>query len=200
MFYITFANVVLCFWKAKTLADKQNIKKGKRAEGKARDEETPREKPIFQKHNGSHEVSEISSPAENNELEITAELVESFVDFLDQHQIELKFFCGPWHAWKLSEEGYDIVVTSETVYEPESLPSLCQVLTTAAKGGKDAVPPPASAEGDSNITLVACKRVYFGVGGGEHAFKECIAEKGASVREVWRSGKGVDRTVLKVTW
>lgn len=95
----------------------------------------------------------------------------------------------------MKEEGFDIVLTSETVYSLPSLPPLLDLLESAAKGKEV-----------DQLCLVACKRIYFGVGGGELEFRRRVEERGGKVESVWGQGngkgrnEGVGRTVLKVEW
>lgn len=86
------------------------------------------------------------------------------------------------------------MLTSETVYELDNLEHLTDLLDRCA-----------SANGrvqEQQKTLVACKRVYFGVGGGEVAFKHSMAKRSSVSRvvNIWNSGAGVERTVMEVKW
>jgi protein-histidine N-methyltransferase len=135
---------------------------------------------------------EHDSETEINEVPLTDELIESFVDFLEKHNVELKFFSGAWQNFPTPDQPYDVILTSETVYELDNLEYLTSLLERAAAGhlsGKH-----------DQLTLVACKRVYFGVGGGEIAFKHSVEKKRADVENIWNSGSGVERTVMKVNW
>lgn len=90
-----------------------------------------------------------------------------------------------------SAEPYDVVLTSETVYSLPSLPSLLDVLQAACRP-----------LGDS-LCLVACKRIYFGVGGGELEFRRRVEERRGTAETVWggeKPNRGVSRTVMKVEW
>ena len=54
--------------------------------------------------------------------------------------------------------------------------------------------------------MVACKRVYFGVGGGEQEFRRRVVERRGKVENVWGDGegegrsRGVGRVVMSVEW
>lgn len=124
-----------------------------------------------------------------DEIELADDFVESFQQFLDRHNIELKFFAGSWETFKVAEP-YNIVLTSETVYDVDNLPHLVRLLQTASRPSPKA----------GNLALVACKRVYFGVGGGEVAFKSVVDDFGGAVENIWTGGSGVERTVMKTTW
>lgn len=124
-----------------------------------------------------------------NEIELSDEFVGSFHEFLERHDIELKFFAGSWQTFSISEP-YDLVLTSETVYDVENLPSLVKLLKTASHSDGES----------STLTLVACKRVYFGVGGGEVAFKAAVSDTDGTIENIWSGGQGVERTVMRASW
>lgn len=168
---------------------------------KLRDEASP-SKPVPLKKPGkpsavSDDVrytAEQDSETEVNEVPLTEELIESFLQFLDKYNIELRFFAGGWQNVPAPEQPYDLVLTSETVYELDNLEHLTGLLHRCA------LPQRGQPRPRDHTTLVACKRVYFGVGGGEHAFKDCIEKQGATVDNIWNSGSGVERTVMRVNW
>ncbi|GAA5931398.1 protein-histidine N-methyltransferase [Sporobolomyces koalae] len=129
------------------------------------------------------------------EFDVTPEFLESFESFLEREQISLEFSQGDWSGMGSSwTEGFDIVLTSETVYSVPSLSPLLDLLETASRGKSD------------HLCLVACKRIYFGVGGGELEFRRRVEERGGQVESVWGEGtgkgksEGVGRTVMKVVW
>lgn len=124
-----------------------------------------------------------------DEIEISDDFIASFKDFLVKNDIELKFFAGSWQTFQV-QEPYNLILTSETVYDLENLPHLVKLLQSATKPKLEA----------GDLTLIACKRVYFGVGGGEVAFKLAVEEAGGEVQNIWSGGKGVERTVMQATW
>lgn len=86
---------------------------------------------------------------------------------------------------------YDLVLTSETIYSLPSLPALLSLLQSTAS--------------PTTTTLVACKRIYFGVGGGELEFRRRVEEREGKVETVWgemegQGTKGVGRVVMRVEW
>jgi len=193
LLYITFCNILLAFWNAKQTAQT--------AQGTDVTPDTAALPVATKKRRSSatalsqdiaYSVDE-DPETELNEIPLPEELIDSFLAFLKEHDIELKLFAGSWQTWPDSsqdEQAYDLVLTSETVYELENLDSLCTLLQRAAT-----TPAPMP----DQLTLVACKRVYFGVGGGELAFKDKV-EKKAEVENIWTSSQGVERTVMRVTW
>jgi protein-histidine N-methyltransferase len=124
---------------------------------------------------------------------VSPELLASFEELLENENIELEFFEGDWSSMRLPQEHkYDIVLTSETVYSLSSLPALLDLLESACRPG------------DESLCLVACKRIYFGVGGGELEFRTRVerALRGR-VETVWGQdgqSQGVGRRVMKVEW
>ncbi|BGP38025.1 hypothetical protein JCM10449v2_001952 [Rhodotorula kratochvilovae] len=131
------------------------------------------------------------------ELDVTPEFLSSFEALLARENIELCFFEGDWAGMDAAvrdEDAYDLVLTSETVYSVPSLAPLLDLLEAA------------TGESDDALCLVACKRIYFGVGGGELEFRRRVEERGGEVETVWGEGEGkgkssgVGRTVMNVKW
>lgn len=80
-------------------------------------------------------------PLENN-LELTEEIVQGFKNRLRDANIKLSFSYGDWSGFAqtlqgVAEEaekaGYDLVLTAETIYRLDSVPSLIQVLKRSPK-------------------------------------------------------------------
>jgi protein-histidine N-methyltransferase len=134
------------------------------------------------------------------ELDVTPEFLESFESLLQRENVELRFFEGDWSGMVAQPEvqHYDVVLTSETIYSLDSLPSLLSLLQTTCRTTSDH-PSPATC-------LVACKRIYFGVGGGELEFRRRVEERGGKVSSIWGEGEGegksqgVGRVVMNVNW
>lgn len=73
---------------------------------------------------------------ENNNLELTEEIVQGFKDHLRAANIKLTFSYGDWSGFAQTLKagaGYDLLLTAETIYRLESVPSLIQVLKRAPK-------------------------------------------------------------------
>lgn len=152
------------------------------------------------------------------EVELTPELLSAFTTSLSDQHIALRFFAGSWASLASSptsflheagEEGriqFDIVLTSETIYRTQSLPSLLSALYLASTG-----PPAKSPISEQQaLCLVAAKVVYFGVGGGTSEFVHALesadqAAGGVSgvkgeADTVWDQTRGVARKVMRVRW
>lgn len=125
---------------------------------------------------------ELDAPGE---LDIDDELVSAFETDLARRGIALRFFAGGWDSYALDDK-FDVVLSSETVYAEETLPSLVALLHRAAH--------------PSSLCLVATKVMYFGVGGGLAAFEHAVRQSGGSVDTVRASTAGVARMVVRVTW
>jgi protein-histidine N-methyltransferase len=130
------------------------------------------------------------SPDEG-ELDMSEDLLDSFKKHLASQRIDLRFFYGDWAACQigsqLQSQAYFLCLTSETVYNKANLPPLCRLLQGCT--------------GRQGSSLVACKRLYFGLDGGEAEFKHELAKwKGQAEEVIWpsRPNAGVDRVVLKV--
>ncbi|OBZ77661.1 Histidine protein methyltransferase 1 [Grifola frondosa] len=146
-----------------------------------------------------------ADPTQPGELPLTPALTAAFLASLSAHHVHLHFFAGGWSAFDVPLTGgpYDLVLTSETIYRPDSLPSLVSLLRRASR-------PRTLDELTSELTisdapsgcvcLVAAKLVYFGVGGGVSEFVRAVEREGGTVRTVWEHKEGVKRSVMRVAW
>lgn len=132
---------------------------------------------------------------DEGELELSEDVIGAFKNMLADGEISLEFYSGSWEGLKsagtLSAGIPHIVLTSETIYSMDTLPSLTSTLLEALQGSSTAEGPP--------LCLVAAKVLYFGVGGGVYAFERELQSRGARAKTIWNSGKGVARVVLQVT-
>lgn len=100
-----------------------------------------------------------------------------------------KFYSGDWDSFNKilpSTDVYDIILTSETIYNQSNYDKLINLL-------KDRL----SKDGTA---YVAAKTYYFGVGGGVRQFEERIQKKRNLKSEVcWKSKGGIQREILKIT-
>ncbi|XP_015122438.1 histidine protein methyltransferase 1 homolog [Diachasma alloeum] len=105
-----------------------------------------------------------------------------------------RFFSGDWAAFTElfcekfpREEGkYDVILSSETIYNSENHEKLYQVFKRCLK--------------EDGVGYIAGKTYYFGVGGGMRQFENLISQDGAfDVETVWTSEQGLQREILKLT-
>lgn len=104
-----------------------------------------------------------------------------------------RFFSGDWSTFLsllLKETPplkYDIIFTSETIYNTDYYPSLHDTLQEllAPKG----------------LVYVATKSHYFGVGGGLHLFETFVEKRGVfSVDHLWDGEEGLQRHIVSLTF
>ncbi|KAF7993690.1 hypothetical protein HCN44_010285 [Aphidius gifuensis] len=102
-----------------------------------------------------------------------------------------KFYSGDWGEFtkyfndKNSNEKYDIILTSETIYNSENHKKLYQVFENLLN--------------DDGIVYLAGKTFYFGVGGGMRQFENIInEEKKFDIKNIWKSQNGVQREIMKL--
>jgi len=76
---------------------------------------------------------------------------------------------------------YDLVLSSEGIYSPVSLPQFTSVLVTCLRGH----------------ALVASKKIYFGVGGGINDFFNELAKHNRNGNIVWEGGQ-VGRVIIQI--
>lgn len=87
------------------------------------------------------EAHQSLDPTTPSELAITPELKDAFVASLKAHNIVLRFFSGSWNTFNVDQTGgpYDIVLTSETIYRTESVPSLIYLMEAACRSAEDSL-------------------------------------------------------------
>lgn len=154
----------------------------------------------------------IPDPSIPSELPITPELKSAFLASLGAHKISIRFFSGSWDTFDISNTGgkYDIVLTSETIYQTESLPSLIKLMKSVCGCSDRSLEALASSQlslaskaDTSYLCLVAAKVLYFGVGGGVSEFLNAVKDHGAAeggVETVWEHKLGVGRKIMRVRW
>ncbi|XP_033323375.2 histidine protein methyltransferase 1 homolog isoform X1 [Megalopta genalis] len=105
-----------------------------------------------------------------------------------------EFFCGDWESFtKLNESDneshvtkYDLIFTSETIYNPDNHRKLYNVFKEKLK--------------QDGVGFIAAKSYYFGVGGGMRQFQNLIEEDNVfNVEIVWTSQQGLQREILKIS-
>ena len=96
-----------------------------------------------------------------------------------------KFLSGDWDSARslLEPALFDVILTSETIYNIEAQKSLYELMKFSIK--------------PSGVAFVAAKSYYFGVGGGTDQFAEVVNEDGAfDISTVTTSSEGVKREIL----
>jgi protein-histidine N-methyltransferase len=139
---------------------------------------------------------------EEEELDITPELLQSFRADIAKRGITIEFISGAWSPAFAdlvfssgdSAKGRALVLASETIYSPASLSAFSETLLALLRR-------PAQVGGKSRA-LVAAKKVYFGVGGGVDEFLAVFNTVGGSELDVKErldiKSEGVGRIVLEI--
>ncbi|QRW10405.1 histidine protein methyltransferase [Ceratobasidium sp. AG-Ba] len=128
----------------------------------------------------------VVDPSIPGDLSISLELRAAFLASLKALKIDIRLFSGPWSQFRSRiSTPYDLVLTSETIYQPASLRSLVQLLRDGSGSGD---------------CLVAAKLVYFGVGGGILEFQRTLGEVDFNGRAetVWEHKEGVGRVYVRM--
>lgn len=149
-------------------------------------------------------VSQEAPRAEQDEeLDITSELVEEFKQDLARRGIIIDFISGGWSpefvdlvfSNSSSEDCKTLVLASETIYSPGTLTAFSETLLALLRRSST----PAS----KTRALVAAKKVYFGVGGGVDEFLAVLKTVCGDELQVQEKldvqSEGVGRVVLEVT-
>jgi protein-histidine N-methyltransferase len=153
------------------------------------------------------------------ELPITPELKTAFLASLVALDITIRFFSGSWNTFHpaatIGSDCYSVILTSETIYQMDSLESLVDLMQAACIGQKkeslnglisSLTMSEKSAEEDiigascPYQCLVAAKVLYFGVGGGILEFLKRIEQRQGRAITVQERKVGVGRKVIRVEW
>ncbi|KIM42252.1 hypothetical protein M413DRAFT_70611 [Hebeloma cylindrosporum] len=160
-----------------------------------------------------YETAPLINPSKPGELPITPELKTAFLSSLRELNITVRFFSGSWNTFNsletIGRNGYDIFLTSESIYRNESLRPLITLmqaactrsLETAIENLEDSSDAK-TVEGDDRdrLCLVAAKILYFGVGGGVSDLLSAVEATKARVETVLERKEGVGRRVMRVWW
>lgn len=98
------------------------------------------------------------------------------------------FYAGDWDNFSNANENqtnFDIILTSETIYNPANYASLLNVFKSKLK---------------TNGTIyLAAKIYYFGVGGSLRDFEKVVSEDGTFLTKVvWSTKENVGREILEI--
>lgn len=145
---------------------------------------------------------ETAQVPQEEELDITLELLDDFKNDLARRGISIDFISGAWSpefvdlvfSTRTSCECKTLVVASETIYSPSSLRSFSETLMSLLRRSSTAAV--------KSRALVAAKKVYFGVGGGVDEFlavlKDVCADELNVQQKVDVQSEGVGRVVLEI--
>lgn len=101
-------------------------------------------------------------PIVDDELQLSLQLLTAFQNALKEKNISLELFSGAWNREFFSivtseQTQIGLIITSETIYSPETLPVIGELLIELINHSK--------AINGQPTALVAAKDIYFGVGG-----------------------------------
>lgn len=160
---------------------------------------------------------DITTPGE---LPITGELKTAFLSSLLALNVSIRFFSGSWNTFNptctMGSDCYNIVLTSETIYQTDNLESLVDLIQAACTGKTEASlnDLTSSLHISENLAeehtfetsslpyqcLVAAKVLYFGVGGGVLEFLKSVERRKGRAKTVQEHKTGVGRKVIRVEW
>ncbi|KAG0061717.1 hypothetical protein BGZ89_011215 [Linnemannia elongata] len=135
------------------------------------------------------------NPADGDFDNIELDLPDSDEDrlaLMKKVEAQSRFFLGDWSGLVellgfKSEDKYDLILTSETIYAEESHQKLYATIKSSLKRGGKA--------------LVAAKTFYFGVGGDILSFRRLIEQDGVfDIKVVFSAQAFVRREILELTF
>lgn len=115
-----------------------------------------------------NELLDTEVPLNNDEILLTPALLKKFTSNLAEKGLKIEFISGAWgHEFLnlVAPFSPDLVLTSETIYSPESIPLVLMLLVNLFS------------KLTAYLGLVAAKQYYFGVGGSVKAFLDDLHSK-----------------------
>ena len=142
------------------------------------------------------QVAKRDSWEAEGDLEIDEDLLQAFLNALESHRITLSFFSGAWSSefvqLVVSEMGSGsaglTIIGAETIYSPTALKAFADTLVGLLK----------SMPIGEKSSLIAAKKVYFGVGGSMEDFCDMVRSEGLQVEPIREESDGVRRAVVEV--
>lgn len=96
-----------------------------------------------------------------------------------------KYYSGDWKSFTdLNEDTYDLILTSETIYNVNNYTKLIKLFEKKLK--------------PSGCILLIAKNYYFGVGGSISEFIHFLKSSKMNSDIVWKSTDGVKKTLLNI--
>ena len=164
-------------------------------------------------------------PHKAGDMPITPDLMSEFQASLESYGITIRFISGSWQslidehpAQPILTYPFDVVLTSETIYNMDNLPILINLLkVTMGKPTPGETTSEAIAEKLNNsltlddneangnqspgsLCLIAAKVLYFGVGGSVIDFERAVVRERGKTEKILQREEGIKRTVLRLTW
>ncbi|KAL5514466.1 hypothetical protein ACEPAG_2554 [Sanghuangporus baumii] len=179
--------------------------------------------PLAETYRAQHALldeGEEAAPAtfdQPGDLQIKPELLTAFRISLEEQRISVCFIAGSWHSLadinnNVCTFPFDITLTSETIYQTSSLPSLITLFKRCATSMSEneddiatrtqelSIEERGRRRGRRLLCLVAAKVLYFGVGGGVMEFERAVREAGGKTSTVFERKTGVGRRIMSVEW
>lgn len=125
-----------------------------------------------------------------NELDITQEMLNEFYSELENRGIELDFISGSWSPEFINTANtkYDLVLASETIYSKDKMSIFTDTMIHLL-----------NSDNGNSQSLVAAKKMYFGVGGNIPDFITLLDERNVKSEMIFDKPSGIGRAVLKIT-
>lgn len=96
-----------------------------------------------------------------------------------------KYYSGDWKSFtKFNEDTYDLILTSETIYNVSNYSKLIKLFEKKLK--------------PTGCILLIAKNYYFGVGGSISEFQNVLKSSKMKSDVVWISTDGVKKTLLNI--
>ncbi|CCH62188.1 hypothetical protein TBLA_0G02490 [Henningerozyma blattae CBS 6284] len=146
---------------------------------------------ILQKHQDEN------MPIRDDEIQFSAKLLETFHEDLKRRNITIELVSGSWGrkfsnlTENILKNSSNLVLTSETIYQPITLPVVAETILDYLRIAKD-----------SQI-LVAAKDIYFGVGGSIIEFENYLEKRNNANKlnlriDTFKVSAGLKRSIMLI--
>lgn len=116
-----------------------------------------------------------------------ANVLLNFEDNRREIMEKTSYYSGDWSSYDqlTPDKKFDVILTSETIYNPDHYEKLLNVLKSKLK--------------PDGVVYLAAKIYYFGVGGGLRFFEDVVRKDAVLNSEVvWKCTDGVQREIIKL--
>lgn len=133
-------------------------------------------------------------PVMDDELLLTDQLIDMFYKDMQERNVSISLISGSWgrqfnsllYSLMPSTNDQVLVITSETIYQPENLPLISETLIDINTHFTQ-----------KTHTLVAAKDIYFGVGGSILDFQDYLTKRNINFN-TFKVNAGLKRSIVYI--
>lgn len=135
-----------------------------------------------------------NTPVVDDELLLSDQLIDTFHKEMQERNVSISLISGSWgrqfnsllYSLMPSTDDQVLVITSETIYQPENLPLISETLIDIHSHFSQKI-----------HTLVAAKDIYFGVGGSILDFQDYLSKRNINFN-TFKVNAGLKRSIVYI--